>query len=104
MWARTASSRRSIGHPAFLRFARFRGTGLQVALIALKSAAKRRKPQKVGHLSVPAFRGRALADIRDNQQNARGPLAIRQRQNAETRDLGLKTRGVRRERRGTLVI
>ena len=44
---------------------------------------------------MPASRGRAPADIRDNQQNARGHLTFRQKQNAETRDLGLKRRGIR---------
>ena len=44
-------------------------------------AAKRRKSKKVGHIPVPTSRGRAPAVNRDNQQNAHGPLAFRQKRN-----------------------
>ena len=48
----------------------------------------------MSHLSLPASRDRALEFIRNNQLNTRGSMIVRQKRNAETRDLGLKTRGV----------
>ena len=70
----------------------FSGTTLN-----FKFAAKRRKPQKHGHLSLPASRGRAPAAICNNQQSSHDSWTLHNKQNAETRDLGLKTHGEGRD-------
>ena len=57
--------------------------------------AKQRKPQKHGHLSVPASRGRALSVSATTNQTRVFPRPIVTSNNVETRDLGLKTRGGR---------
>ena len=57
----------------------------------LNLVAKRRKPQKQGHLFEPAFRGRAPAAICNSQERSHGPYASHDKQNTETRDLGLMT-------------
>ena len=44
---------------------------------------------------------RAPAGIRANQQNAHGPLPMSQKQSDETRDRGLKIRGVQYDARHT---
>ena len=56
------------------------------------------KRKRLAIFSVPASRGRARSFICNHQLNAHGPLSLRPKRNAETRDLGLKTcRVVRRE-------
>ena len=59
---------------------------------AISAGPKWQKANKLRPVYWPASRGRAPAVIRDNQLNAHGPLAFRQKRNAETRDLGLRTR------------
>ena len=63
--------------------------------------AKRRKPQKVGHIPVPASRGRAPSLPATINQTHVFPRPLATTDNAETRDLVLKTRGVVRRPRTT---
>ena len=70
---------------AFRRFFDLRGFAslpFHCRRLNFRFAAKRRKSKKVGHVPVPASRGRAPAATCDNQQNARGPLTSRQKRNA----------------------
>ena len=62
----------------------------------LEFDAKRRKPQKVGHFSVQAFRGRAPAAICNRRQDTLGPLIPLRKRNAKTRDHGCVVRAVAR--------
>ena len=72
-----------------------------VADLESKSAAKRRKPQKVGHIPVPASRGRAPSRPATINLTHVFPRPLATTDNAETRDLVLKTRGVVRRPRTT---
>ena len=63
----------------FRGFRPLAGSELPLASVCCR---KRQKSIKVGHSSVTIFRGRALLDICDNQQNTHGPLIIRKKRNA----------------------
>ena len=80
------SWRGRLSHPlAFRRFFDLRGFAslpFHCRRLNFRFAAKRRKSKKVGHIPVPASRGRAPAATCDNQQNALGPLTSRQKRNA----------------------
>ena len=83
-------------HLAFQRFCGLRGFASWTFLrftLCFEFDAKRRKPQKVGHLSAPASRGRAPAVVCNSQHDTHGFLIVRRKRNTETRDRRLKTRG-----------
>ena len=67
---------RNFGLPTVLRFARFRVTGILVALIGLMVSRETAQTAKGWPFSVPASRGRALAVTCTNQQGARGPMIM----------------------------
>ena len=83
------------GLPTVLRFARFRVIGISLSVIGHKFAAKRRKPQKVGHLSVPASRGRALSISTTVNKVRMIPERFAATETPQTRDLGLRARRYR---------
>ena len=78
-----------------LRFARFRVIGIPLALIVLELGRETAQTAKGWPFSVPASRGRALSvSITINQAHL-VPRPLATINNAETRDLGLKTRRMR---------
>ena len=83
---------------AFQRFCGLRGFAswaFQCSSIGHRVLRETAQTAKAWPFSVPASRGRAPAVTCNNQHDARAPPTSRQKQNAETRDLGLKTCGVR---------
>ena len=79
---------------AFQRFGVFRDSRLfrKLSWFAQVGSGNRRKRQKMAIFPVTIFRGRALAVTQHRQQDTHGPSTSRLKQNAETRDLGLKAR------------
>ena len=90
-----------LGLPTVLRFARFRVMGISLSAIGLQVRRETAQIAKGWPFSVPASRGRALSVSAIINEMRVFPQPLATTDNAETRDLGLKTRKVVRHPRTT---